>query len=179
MNTTCWYSIYSIYSLFDRISSCFNFRHCGCFVKRKSVECWILFGYFLDIIWYCLDIICILFYIVWIFTSIKLFPFVAWQIALWFASFRLLILIMYLTIVMLLLPWAELGEREWHIIISSVFLYKYVFRKPVIVAILYLLRHVMIMNFYLYWFKKTLVLDKYSFDKMLYIYIPRHVLKTG
>jgi hypothetical protein len=76
---------------------------------------WILFGYYLDIGWvlfgYCLDFVWILFGyfldVVWIFTSI-----VAWQTILRVAYFRLLFSIMYLTIDMLLLPWAELGERE-------------------------------------------------------------------
>jgi len=54
------------------------------------------------------------------------------------------------------------------IIILSVILYKCVLRKPVIVAILYLFRHVYDNEFLFISIKKT-VLDKYSFDNMLYI----------
>jgi hypothetical protein len=83
--------------------------HCGCFVKREYVECCILFGYYLDIVWiffgYYLDI-------VWTFTSIKLASFCCMADSLMGCTFRLLFLIMYLAIVMLLLLWEELGERE-------------------------------------------------------------------
>jgi hypothetical protein len=67
------------------------------------------------------------------------------------------------------------------IIILAVILYKYILRKPVIFAIFCYFDVSMITNFYLYRFKITLVFDKYSFDNMLYIYIykPRHILKTG
>ena len=84
---------------------------------------WILVGYCLDVVWilfgYCLGIVCLSFGyyldIVWIlfgYSRQNYLPFVSWQTILWVASFRLLFSIMYLTIDMLLLPWAELGERE-------------------------------------------------------------------
>jgi hypothetical protein len=72
----------------------------------------ILFGYWLGIVWvlfgYCLEI----FWMLFGYSRQNCLPFLAWQTILWVASFRLLFLIIYLTIDMILLPWAELGERE-------------------------------------------------------------------